>query len=268
MPVLLTGDYGRDEFAGPVAEIRRAADVFEIPCLRSAADWLKRGETSTELIVIAQARPGEFSAAEIDALHRYAPITPIVALLGTWCEGEMRSGSPWPGVTRIYWHQWADRFREEMASLDCGESGIWAQPLTATAEERLLSSANSFHAELCGVVAVMSDDREMGDWLAAACRQRGMSAIVLRRPPASQLAGVDVVLWDAGLATPEAVDDLRADILCFPGAVLLVLTNFPRLEDVDWFIRAGAEVVLSKPLAVADLFWSIRQRFPPRGGSE
>lgn len=257
MQILLTGDHGRDEFAGAAAEIKRAGSVIEIACLRSAAEWLTSGETPTDLTIVAQGRPGQFSPAAIEALRRPAPLTPIVALLGAWCEGEMRSGSPWPGVTRVYWHQWSAQFQHDLKKIAGGEMSAWSQPITATAEERLLRAAKPHHDGLRGVAAVVSDDCELADWLATVCGERGMSPIVLRRPPASPIGGVEVVLWDAGLATPEAVDALRKGKQCFPGAVVLVLADFPRTDDIERFLSAGTAAILSKPVAVGDLTWQI-----------
>ena len=262
MRVLLTGDYERDEFAAAVAEMRRAGNVVEIACLQSAAEWLKSSETPAELIVVAQARPGQFSVGEIEALRRYAPLTPIVALLGTWCEGEMRSGSPWPGVTRVYWHQWPTHFQQEFKRLARGERSAWHQPLTATGEERLLWSAKPSASALRGVVAVVSDDCEMADWLASACRQRGMSAIAMRQPPADRMSGVDVVLWDAGLPLREAVAAFQIAASRFGEAKAIVLASFPRSEDVQSFFNAGAAAVLSKPLMLGDLNTQLKSLAP------
>lgn len=246
MRILLTGDYRQDEFAGPVAEMSEVAEVVAVDDLDAAADWLG-AQTPVDLVVVAQARPGHFSHSQIEAIRRAAPLAPIVALLGSWCEGETRSGSPWPGVTRIYWHQWNGRFRPEIARLSRGEPGAWTQPLTATAEERLLCSGTAEHGTDHRRVAVVSHNGEICDWLVAACQRRGMSAITLRRAPAGQIEGVSLLLWDAGLPSPQAIEAFRLGLRQFPGSEAIVLADFPRDDDVRSFLAAGATAVRSKP---------------------
>ena len=80
--VWLVGEIEHPDFAETVALVRDAASVGSLP---------------PELIVMAQSRPGVFSAQWIERLRRSAPLAGVVALLGTWCEGETRSGRPAPG---------------------------------------------------------------------------------------------------------------------------------------------------------------------------
>jgi hypothetical protein len=266
--ILLTGDLHRGEFRQAVAETKQSGEIFEIACLASAAEWLRDSLTPVDLTIVAQARPGQFSEAAIEALRRPAPLTPIVALLGTWCEGEMRSGSPWPGVSRVYWHQWPERFRQEITKLAAGEVNAWSQPITATAEERLLSSGKTGRPIFHGLAAVMSDNSEMSDWLAATCRHCGLTTIAMRSAPTGEIAGVDVVLWDAGLPSHASIDTLLRAMRCFPGARIIVLADFPRIDDVERFVQLGALAVVSKPAAMADLIWNLGQvwqRFPLGG---
>ncbi|HVA50802.1 MAG TPA: hypothetical protein VNH11_30945 [Pirellulales bacterium] len=263
MHFLLTGDFDREEIAPAAIEMRHAGELVQIASLESAAGWLARAETPVDLTIVAQARAGQFSHAAIEILRAAAPLTPIVALLGSWCEGEMRSGLPWPGVPRVYWHQWSARFRQEVARLARGELSGWSQPLTATAEERLLWSAKSAPGKLQGMISVVSDECEMADWLAAACRARGLAAITMRPPPPSPITGIDLVLCDVGIPSQRAADDVRSAARSFPGAVVVVLADFPRNDDVQPFLAAGAAAVLSKPLDLADLLATISRFLPP-----
>ncbi|HWB09872.1 MAG TPA: hypothetical protein VG826_11625 [Pirellulales bacterium] len=245
MRILLTGDYRRDEFTRAVDEMSRGAEVVRVDVLHAAADWLQK-EKPVDLVVVAAARPGQFSLSQIEAVRRAAPLAPIVGLLGSWCEGEMRSGSPWPGVTRVYWHQWGERFRREIAKLACGQPGEWTQPLTATSEERLLSSERLADNHGSRLAAVVSDNCEIAGWLAAVCSRRGMPAVTLRGAPAGQIDGVSILLWDAGLPSARAVEAFQLGLRQFPGCRAVVLADFPREDDVRSFLAAGAAGVLSK----------------------
>jgi CheY-like chemotaxis protein len=42
-------------------------------------------------------------------------------------------------------------------------------------------------------------------------------------------------------------------------APIVALLNFPRVEDRDRALAAGAAAVLSKPVLVEDLLWQLRQ---------
>lgn len=252
MRILLTGEYNRDEFARAIGDMIEAADVVRLDGLSVADQSLANGE-AVDLIVVAQARPGQFPLSEIDALRRTAPLARIVALLGSWCEGEMRSGSPWPGVVRVYWHQWPEWFRQELAKFSRGEQSGWSQPITATADERLLSLKPD-QTQMNAVVAVISEHIEMADWLTAACRNRGASVITLNRVPCSQIDGVAIVLWDVGLFGPLLVSQFQTVASRFPRSRIVVLADFPRSEDVDLLRAAGAAAVLSKPILANDLY--------------
>ncbi len=85
-------------------------------------------------IIVAQDRPGQYSFNMFERLHNAAPLTPIIILAGSWCEGEARTGKVWPGATRVYAHQFVARMgagiedrgsRDEMRGLglEAGGSG-------------------------------------------------------------------------------------------------------------------------------------------------
>src|SRR5262245_46214259 len=119
--VWILGDWKELEFAPAVTYLRHEVDLnplvnnvrgsgvfgVEVFTESQVADVKdSRPQSDPDLILLVASRPGRFSAAEVEALHRRAPLARLVALLGTWCEGEVRSGHPWPGVNRIYAHQW------------------------------------------------------------------------------------------------------------------------------------------------------------------
>src|SRR5262245_6670790 len=84
-----------------------------------------------ELIVVAQSRPGMIAARQMDALRRPAPLAGVVALLGSWCEGETRTGRPWPGVERLYWYEFPAWWRRQLALRAKGCCPEWSRPAGA-----------------------------------------------------------------------------------------------------------------------------------------
>src|SRR3954468_22040654 len=74
-------------------------DAIEL--LRNDSRLIASAETRPELIVVAQSRPDMIWSDELNHLHRAAPLAGVVALAGSWCEGEMRTARPWPGAQRL-----------------------------------------------------------------------------------------------------------------------------------------------------------------------
>ena len=103
--VLLIGDTSRPEFREAVAALDELAHVTRFADVEAATAALAEGMLTAHVIVLAQAYPDQFSAAAIDRLRSLAPLARLIAILGSWCEGEPRSGHPLPGVIRMYWHQ-------------------------------------------------------------------------------------------------------------------------------------------------------------------
>ena len=135
---LLVGDVQRAEFREAASCLERMAAVEQAHDVEAAQAVLDRGY-APDAIVVAQSYPGEFSHEAIDRLRRAAPLARIIGLMGTWCEGDLRSGRPWPATARLYWHQWPARCRRQLRALAGGERCSFSLPSTATEEERLLA---------------------------------------------------------------------------------------------------------------------------------
>ena len=251
--VLLVGNAAHREFRPAVELLERAGGLTIAADVAAALVELERGTPPPALVVIAQARPGEYASAEIDALRRAAPLAPFVALLGSWCEGETRSGSPWPGVVRVYWHQWRWRATAELAALRTGRRSNWSLPATASEEERLLASALQPFVNRPGLAAIAAENFAMADWLADACRAQGFAVIHCTALRPCKASGVEAVLWDAGLAAEANFAELETLRLAFPDARRIALADFPRIEHCERLLAAGATAVLSKPVLLAEL---------------
>ena len=138
--ILLLGETDRPEFCDFRSTLESLGRVSRISEVERAIEVLETGEITPDVIVIAQAFPRQFSHQDIDRLRRLAPLSRILGLLGSWCEGETRSGQPLPAAIRIYWHQWHARAERELRRLIQSQCPSWGLPVTATEEERLLQS--------------------------------------------------------------------------------------------------------------------------------
>ncbi len=258
MPRLSLFVIGRPEGAtlarlvdGDALHVRQAED------LDAAARMLARGGDPPELIVLVQSRPGEFFAAEIDRLRRLAPLARVWRLLGTWCEGEARSGQPPSGCTSTYWHQWPARWARERAHWHDGLAVTWSAPVTTSADERALAAAEEPIERGSGLIVICARHRETAAALADICKLAGYQTQIVRAGQSGSVCGASAIVWDTDaeqIGDASAIRTVRASV---PGdAVSLVaLVTFPRVEDVHRATEAGVAAVVSKPFLVQDL-WS------------
>ena len=258
---MFVGDAQREEFReawaclDAVAHVRRAADI------EAALGILSDGFLPS-VIVIAQAFPDQFSLQSVDCLQRAAPLARLLGLLGSWCEGEARTGHPWPGVMRLYWHQFPAQCAREFDRLRSGGGSAWGLPTTAGDEERLLADQDTVAGEDHGLIVIWSRQYAMQDWLSSACRLRGCSTVWLSPERTVKLSGAVAAVFDGCCCDEVEVAELAKLgklLRSTPGkpAPVIALLDFPRIEDHARAVAAGASAVLSKPLAINDLFWQL-----------
>lgn len=254
--VLAVGNVERSELASSLAACAAQCDLKMIATPAEAALRLARGDALPDVIVLVQARPGEISHQEVDALRRAAPLVRLVGLLGSWCEGEVRTGSPWLGVPRVYWHAWPLRWMADLARASAGWLPSWAQPETATEEDRVPDWV-SVPVLPPGRVAICALDRDVADWLHDACLSLGQQPI---RVPAAcnERISADAAIWDCPGAPSEHGEELRAWATRVGPAGVLVLASFPRWQDAAVSMAAGAVCLVSKPMRLDELAAALR----------
>ena len=255
--ILLVGKTDRSEFRRAAAALEGFGRVASAADVETAIGMLAQRQIIPELIVMAQSYPGEFSHPSLDRLQRLAPLSRVLGLLGSWCEGEMRSGDPWPAAVRVYWHQWCCQAERQLGRMVRDACCTWGLPVTATEEERILSLSEQPTSRREGLIAIHTWRREMEDWLSAALRRRGYSTVWLRGPRLGRVEGACGAIFNGSECRGEERDELgRLAAMVAPAGVIALL-DFPRIEDHDRAISAGAAAVVSKPLQVEDLFWQL-----------
>lgn len=264
---MLIGDTERPEFREAVAAMHATCRVVRASSIALAADGLDDDEQPPDLVVLAQVHPGEHAPGDLQRLRRLAPLAPVVALLGTWSEGETRTGEPLPDLVRVYWHQWLPRFEQQMVMFARGVCPTWGLPPTSTDEERLLWSDKHSWLKYDGTVAIAAERHESADWLAGVCTALGLKTV--RAGPGASVNPRDLrfVVWDTVPGDGD-VTDLSALREVFAEAPIVVVTSFPRTDDRRRLLAAGAAAVLSKPLSLEDLEYQLEMvRAPLRGRS-
>jgi CheY-like chemotaxis protein len=249
LSVLFIGDDKQPEFAN-VPRLLSGASVLHLSTKNVETLWAQ-GPLAVDLILMGQSRPASISESILRILRHRFPLTPVVMLLGSWCEGEVRSGTPPPGVYRLYWHQWASFWAEQTARVKRGLVPAWALPPTATEAEKLLARASApLSAAAAGRVVIESDHSGMRDLLHDALRRHGWLVV---ETGAETTAPIDLGIWDAAEVDDAALARLRHFKTRVGVNRIIALVGFPRHDQHEALRRRGVDLVLSKPFFVAEL---------------
>jgi hypothetical protein len=240
---------------GPIdhADFRDAANLLRCGAIVTTAAELTVDSAPPELIVVADSRPGSVDRREQESLRRRAPLASVVSLVGSWCEGELRTGRPIEGVTRLYWHEFPGWWRRQEALRAAGQCPEWIWPndfgfsAAAGKPEFGLAAPRTGHA---GLIVLAARCWETADALADVFCRAGY-ATVLRRPGdrVPTIHGVTAGVWEGGQLDDREADDLIAFSrrLAPDGAPIIALFDFPRRDSHDRALAAGAAAVLGKP---------------------
>jgi hypothetical protein len=253
LEALFVGDARWDEFHQVWDDLQAHTRLTHAGGIEAAADWIVANRAQPDLIVIAQTRPGQIHARQVHSLRRLAPLARCVAVLGSWCEGEARTGNPWPGMPRLYWHQWPIAALRELRRLADERESWWQLPHTAAADERFLVMRGDECEPQHGLVAICARDWESTEALADLCAAAGYQSVWYRRDKPPRTQGTCAVVWDGDALDRFAEEELCRTRRVFERVPFIVLLNYPRTTDVRHALDCGATCALSKPICVEDL---------------
>ena len=257
--ILVTGDYWHSDFkdligGGPASTTLITVDKFLHHS--DPAPLAIEGEDTFDLVAIAQSRQGQFDQALIDAVKAFAGATPVVMMLGSWCEGEVRSDRPAEGVTRVFWHQWKGRFNKFMRHLENDGVTQWHGPETKTDADRI-GAPNRLDSKtpsenVC--IGISAWNVEAYDSLSAAIQSFGWQTRWVERTNLSSLEGaINAICVDAN----SRDDNLERRILWLKEQVfevpMVLSMNFPRNNETSKLRGVGVSHVVSKPFELNDL---------------
>lgn len=245
--VLAIGTFGEPELQVCLRDLITATTTERLTQLGGGPTHMQTMAANYDLVVLAQSRPGIHDPELIHELRQRFPLTPIIVLLGSWCEGERRTGTPLQGTHRIFWYQWDVVLHEYLPLLASGRSGR--------------GSAAPVPAAPSGTVAIHAADYDAGCYLAAALHTAGLATVNLSVDRLPQLHGIPVLVCDLR----RGADD--REILCkyaarYPEIRLVALCGFLRDADRQQLIEAGAATILNKPLEVNQLIRAVQELLP------
>lgn len=181
--------------------------------------------SKVQRVLLLQSRPNELPRDTPARLRTAQPDIQLLSVAGAWCEGELRTGSPWPDVERVYW-------RQLLAAASHGER-----------HDRRLTLVNA-------------RDYDSGRLWADVLEHVGHSSAWTRRGEAEPLVrGATLAIWDG-----DQLDGLEANqlaVFCakrrLTATPVIAVFDFPRADMVQAAMHLGVSAVLSRPWKIEEL---------------
>ncbi len=262
--VLFTGDYWHREFAG---FIRDAGFPITLQPFGSLGNLFTGSTTNStmnwdyQLVVVAQSRRSQFGTEDVERLMHHFANVPVVSLCGSWCEGELRSGTPIPGMIRIYWHQWQGRLEFFLRQLEQQKLPSWHLPRICSIADRILHDVSVQIVDpgtemVIGISSLTADGFSM---LRDAFSGSNHSVISVERFDATDALCLkpDVLLVEGNSLTAPLIDRIRDLQKTWRQVPQILVLNFPRRQEYESARRLGITEIVSKPFELSDLHTAI-----------
>lgn len=260
--ILFTGDFWHSDFQSLLSE-------FEVPVTLVSFEKAKTlADSGYDLVVIAQARRDQHSAGDVQELQTLFSTTPVVALLGSWCEGETRSGTPWPGIERVYWHQWKGRYQKFADQLEQHNITDWHSARTSTIADQVVNSRSDSndYSNKIRCVAISAWTNHQHAMVADAINHFGWSSCWVERAAwnAETAAAVDVIVIEADAWSSELGNRVKWVQRQVDDCPIVLIANYPRQDNLKEINAAGVSEVISKPFELDQLksaiMWAVESR--------
>jgi CheY-like chemotaxis protein len=253
---LFIGDLRSAEFAVVRESAETLTNAASFATLAQAATATEPNETPT-WIVIAEATPHEVDRDALAAVTKRWPLARTVRVVGSWCEAERRHGWSWPGAWRLMWHQWPAWLDQTLHLAGQGRMPEW---LPTASEEECWSEFQANNRQSAAgaaankpVTLVVGNDAEQRDWLAKVCTKLDQDAHMCRPDQLPGDKSISSMIVDVDFPSADAAQVILKCRRLQRHAPLVVLSGFPRAEDISTWKAAGATAVLAKPVRLIDL---------------
>jgi hypothetical protein len=257
--VLLAGPWHAGEFALLLETLDPQRRWPASATLADAVMKVSQSESPPELVFLAQERPGVDSQTDVERLREVAPLTRIIVVAGTWCEGELRTGRPLTGVLRLYWYELLPWWRSAIERVVSGASPPWSEPLTEVRAGQLVrydkpaGGSGMAQQSNARAIAVNTKDYCAFEPLANGLRLWGWNCHwqPRHRPGLNEALGspLAAAIWDGGQLNEDELQGLRefCNRMKRHETPLLLLLDFPRAEHLKTAVAIGAAAILAKP---------------------
>ena len=210
------------------------ANAPQIALRATVAEAVSRPAGLVRQIIVARPDRSPADRQPLESLRAAYPEALLICLLGSGCEGERRTGQPWPGFQRVYWHQW----NQHAATWLGGR--VW----TAAGE----AAPRSDHPAMA---LVLADRMNAAAPILDLMQSIDIAAVWLRPGQQAAVRGASIVLWDDSAAPPAPRHVWRRRLAPLDSATgqprHLWLVGFPRLHDWTEACRGGIDTPISKP---------------------
>ncbi|MEW4564621.1 hypothetical protein AB1K70_18920 [Bremerella sp. JC770] len=238
---LLSGDLESYEFEGLAAWL---CDQLQVEMHREEAT---ESVSHFDLILMCAARPGRFSADQVETLRQRNPLAQLVLIFGPWCVGEARTGPVPDGITRMAWYEWSYRLPALL-------EGNPNAPATSAPQEQALAMLGEQTAVGGGSrVGIWASTVTDFDYLQSACHALGHGATWLASEDAPAPSDLDAL---AGLV--PGTDGAEFAELCrcfaaFPAITKLLCLGAPTWQDWQKAQSYGVTAILGQPFRLVDM---------------
>ncbi len=260
--VLVTGEFWHTDFAGLLNGLEVSTTFVRLDKLLSVREL----PDSFTAVIVAQSRRNSISQEAVDHIRGLLPNTPQIALLGSWCEGEQRSGEPLKHVTRVLWHQWQGEFAQlaDMLNLSpsCPLEEIPRRIRNQKARMRDKQAERSGTPAAPPLIGVSAGTLTQFEMVADALTALECQSLWIERtawdgiePPATQALVLDSDSLSENLT--KRLVFLRSFA---PQRPVVLLMNFPRSDEVSTLQTVwNVDAVVSKPFDLRALYFALRQ---------
>lgn len=253
LEILISGDYWHEDFREPFSRLEVPATMVPTERIQSVFG------RQFHLVVLAQSRRDQISQSTVDLLRSELFEVPIVLLLGSWCEGENRSGKPLLGVNQVLWHQWDSRFERFCIQIQDGVKSDWHQPLTASVSDRVRDFApdGAIVEKLQGKKILVSSEDSTTFETISDMLSIYQCAGFWAESRETDVSDVDAICVDGNGASDNFIDRIVRLKSKFENVPVSVMLNFPRQQDLDALMAVGVQEVVSKPYTHNEFLHSV-----------
>jgi len=223
----------------------------QVAIRRSAAEAVERPAGFVQRIIFSRPTRHVPKPAVIDRLVATYPGADSIAICGQLCDGEGRTGTPWPLADRfagrLRFSRWAERLPQWLLPCASGNSDAAGASSDGLTTRNLLVVADRF--DTAEPLLMWADS--VG--VCAAWHRRFVPALHNR---------YETILWDDSAAMATSAEQwgarLNASGENIQSANHIWMSLQPSIDEIDQAMRGGISRVLTKPVMIDAILTTLR----------